>query len=518
MAETTANFQSAMKKLSESIRKFSKARDGHWLKVFENSQIPRNEFKEQLRVGLDCKLKEDELNALLPLVSANTEDDKSKIVDGRKFLLMFIRIRTDHREKLQQDKIANDKRAKDIERAQDMISSTAVPKGPVYKADMEYSKADMISAKKKITEAAAKYDKNMPGAPSLDAFERAFMDPSEFKTTLNQCFAIKLTPKELGAVMKIFDGDENGSISCPEFLITFFRMGFAEKSARIKAEREVKAAHQAAVLEKQKEDKKALKSRNAQKLNMEYREVDKKSAMAKLRETAKKYDRTMPGAPSMSAFDCAVMEPVGFKEQLRRLFNLQVTAAELGALVDYFDANGDGNISCAEFAKSFLSMGFHERDEETRANRKKQQRNEENRIEAIRKKKEAQESKWAMQAAVDFSDEDSQNALHKLTEAAFKYDKNLPGAPNLSAFDAKFMPPHIFKDQLHRAFSIKASTGELAALLSIFDPEGTGEVICADFMIKFIKVGAAERLRRKEIWRKHEKEVEKKRRIDYAMK
>lgn len=44
-------------------------------------------------------------------------------------------------------------------------------------------------------------------------------------------FAIKLTPPELGAAIHAFDKDGDGSISCPEFLRTFFRLGEDEKKA-----------------------------------------------------------------------------------------------------------------------------------------------------------------------------------------------------------------------------------------------------------------------------------------------
>lgn len=40
-----------------------------------------------------------------------------------------------------------------------------------------------------------------------------------------QVFAIKLSPPELGAAIHAFDKDGDGLVSCPEFLLTFFRLG-----------------------------------------------------------------------------------------------------------------------------------------------------------------------------------------------------------------------------------------------------------------------------------------------------
>jgi Ca2+-binding EF-hand superfamily protein len=42
--------------------------------------------------------------------------------------------------------------------------------------------------------------------------------------------------------------------------------------------------------------------------------------------------------------------------------HLQVTPAEMGALVSVFDVDGDGVITCEEFTKVFLNMGFKERE------------------------------------------------------------------------------------------------------------------------------------------------------------
>lgn len=46
------------------------------------------------------------------------------------------------------------------------------------------------------------------------------MPPRHFKV-----FAIKLSPAELGAAIHEFDKDGDGTVSCPEFLLSFFRIG-----------------------------------------------------------------------------------------------------------------------------------------------------------------------------------------------------------------------------------------------------------------------------------------------------
>ena len=64
---------------------------------------------------------------------------------------------------------------------------------------------DLESAMAKVTEAAVKYDKNSSSSMSLDAFEGSAMPPHVFKEQLKRVFNLKLTPQELGALMKYFD-------------------------------------------------------------------------------------------------------------------------------------------------------------------------------------------------------------------------------------------------------------------------------------------------------------------------
>ena len=46
----------------------------------------------------------------------------------------------------------------------------------------------------------------------------------------------------------------------------------------------------------------------------------------------------------------------------------------------------------------------------------------------------------------------------------------MPGAPSLEAFESLSMKPHVFKEQLLRAFTMKVSPEELGALMDYFDP------------------------------------------------
>jgi hypothetical protein len=55
-----------------------------------------------------------------------------------------------------------------------------------------------------------------------------------------------------------------------------------------------------------------------------------------------RYDKNHPSAMSLEAFEGAKMTAPVFKEQLKRVFHIKLTAAELAALMRHFDQYGDG--------------------------------------------------------------------------------------------------------------------------------------------------------------------------------
>jgi hypothetical protein len=69
------------------------------------------------------------------------------------------------------------------------------------------------------------------------SFEADSLTPTEFRELLKQNFDIYLTPGELDAVIKMFDADGDGTISCIEFMTTFFRTAMKEHKRRLEAKR-----------------------------------------------------------------------------------------------------------------------------------------------------------------------------------------------------------------------------------------------------------------------------------------
>ena len=198
----------------------------------------------------------------------------------------------------------------------------------------------------------------------------------------------------------------------------------------------------------------------------------------------------------------------------------------------FLDHHNEGMIACPEFIKSMIAMGITEHEKEMRE-RIIIHRKEEEQLKLLEKKKEEELIlKNSTEYSRTFSEEDMENALRMLTEAARKYvtiivliilffifnflhfwffifgfilsfslfltlsishslslshtlppsltlpplprhtryDKNMPGQPMLNGFDnILFMEPHVFKDQMQRAFRLKITPQETGALLEYFN-------------------------------------------------
>lgn len=134
-------------------------------------------------------------------------------------------------------------------------------------------------------------------------------------------FNIPTTPEELGAIISFLANNSNGDISrvnCAQFLVWFFRVGFQERAIRMKAKWIEKKKHIDEKEEKRVKELEAAAKKNALTCSFDFTHQDKERALVKLREAARLYDKSTPGAMSMKAFEVISMPPHVFKEQLRR--------------------------------------------------------------------------------------------------------------------------------------------------------------------------------------------------------
>jgi hypothetical protein len=182
------------------------------------------------------------------------------------------------------------------------------------------------------------------------------MEPHVFKEQLKRAFNMKLTPPELGALMSFFDKTGTGVVRCHEFIIYFLKTGIDER-ARMRARfRELKAQKQEADRQLEEERLAENMRRAEADVDFEFSEADFDSALSKLLDMCHRFDVRQLGPAGFRAFQTDKLTPSEYREVLKRTFNLKVSAAELGALVTYFDAHFNRNVSCSAFLASFTQI------------------------------------------------------------------------------------------------------------------------------------------------------------------
>eukprot|EP00752_Nemacystus_decipiens_P018201 g16330.t1 len=480
--------QSGIFKLVEASVRYHPEKDRVLKQGFAGEGLTPPELRDMLRRLFHIKLTEPELSA----VFAHFVPDGGMELDGNTFIVHFIQMGQAERDRRRVERLEIERRhmeQKALEEAELLNPPDPAEALNHLESDVEWGPEDHATAMAMITEAAVAYDKTSPAAFSLGAFEGATMTPLVFKEQLRRVFQIRLSPPQLAAVMASFDKDNDGTVNCAEFLLRFFLVGFQERSRRLETRREVERKRR----EKEEADIEArrLEAEERSRLKVDYKYTSEEQAkgLAKLVEAAVGYDATGPASLGLGAFQGDNMPPHVFREQLRKVFGIKLTPAELGGVMHRFDKDDDGTVDVVEFTKTFFKMGFDERAKRTREKREAEAKREVLRREEEARKRREDERKNALKLSRSYSERHYESAMAKITKAAARYDKNHPSAVTLEAFDGAHMQPHVFREQLKRAFAIKLTPPELGAAIHAFDKDGDGHISCPEFLRTFFRLG-----------------------------
>lgn len=102
-------------------------------------------------------------------------------IDGPEFILLFYRLRHDYRSKLLTDRVHRETKNRKLQKYQNDKVLEDMENKAVIKLTENFSEEDLKSANDKILEASVKYNRLLPGAVQLDAFECEFMKPHVFR-------------------------------------------------------------------------------------------------------------------------------------------------------------------------------------------------------------------------------------------------------------------------------------------------------------------------------------------------
>lgn len=124
---------------------------------------------------MNCKLTNEEFESVFPIF------DNNGFVDGTEFILLFYRNRYDYRDRLLKARAETNRRRQQFEKAWKEKKQEDLENKRVLEPVDDYTPADEQSALQKLVDAAVKYDRLMPGAVPLDAFDIEKMNPGEFR-------------------------------------------------------------------------------------------------------------------------------------------------------------------------------------------------------------------------------------------------------------------------------------------------------------------------------------------------
>lgn len=187
------------------------------------------ELREQMYRNFELFLTPEEGHALTELFDTNGNGE----IDCKEFCYHFFRIGRAEKDRHAQVKkkqtnknlILEEKRVQDIKKR--FVAKTLFVMTP-------HTEDDMKSAYEKIKQAAFTYKKGAFINNFQKSFESCTVTPTVFRELLKQNFEIICSPGELDAMMKLFDINGDGVITCAEFMSNFFRIGSTERSKALK--------------------------------------------------------------------------------------------------------------------------------------------------------------------------------------------------------------------------------------------------------------------------------------------
>ena len=408
----------------------------------------------------------------------------------------FLHLGISERNKVKQEQLQR-QRLEDYQREQEQQRKLEeAANRQTFIVDSDYTEADQESILLKLSNASEGFDKTHPAAPSLEAFEVAYLSPGIFRENLKRVFNILATPKEIGYLMSVYDKEKQGKIDSKEFMIKFLALGKKIRDDKRRAFlEEQRLAIKTAKIE---EERKLSALWDKAELSIDYNITgsDLRSAIEKMTDASYKYDKTHPSAPSLDGFSGGPIKAGVFKELIKRAFNINFTPKELGAVVKrYSYAKNPHMVDGKIFLIAFMKLGFDARSrikaytlQKQRQEEIQRKTNDERKLLLITQKNELNLED------TEFTEADRKSAIEKLTKISALYDKNAPGCVSLDAFNTSYLTANVFREVIKKTFNLILTNKELTAIINEYQHTDSKNTIdCNKFLISFIRMGSEER-------------------------
>ncbi len=321
--------QNALKKLNQAAVKFHRnSASSLSLDGFCSVTTTPGIFREMLKRTFNLILPRKELGALIKYF----DSDDSGTVNNKEFLTYFSRASTGGRFALRSESIERQRRT-NAEAEKEKEEKLAAQWGKLEdRVKYEFSEADEASARHKITELARKYFNDKPSNVGLKAFEEAVMGPARWRELMRRSFGCTISDGELAYYIREF-GNEEKQIDCTGFVLKFNAMVAEQRSKARSYQLKLESDEIQRKRSEEEARMRAYMQKNEKSVAYDYSDADIESMLAKFRSAAIKHDKSHPAAVSLEAFEVSKMPAIDFQELCRRVFRLDLTARELGAVV-----------------------------------------------------------------------------------------------------------------------------------------------------------------------------------------
>lgn len=208
------------------------------------------------------------------------------------------------------------------------------------------------------------------------------------------------------------------------------------------------------------------------------------SAKKKIGSVAAYYD---PDKYSLNGFTSTSLMPTEFREQLKRNFRINLTDAELGALVFLFDRDGNNTVDSVEFINEFFKIGKQERNKMNLLHKEEKEQI----LNKIKKNQETRDNffleKAETRTAEKWTDDHEKSAVQKVSRIAFVFDR-FKDTGLEEFYECAYLTCREFRELMRKNFNVYLSPEEVSALFHFFDKESKDKLDCKQFLCMFFRM------------------------------
>jgi hypothetical protein len=233
---TEEDFHNAFNKLTAAAVKYNKqSPSAGGLQAFECSSMPAHIFREQLKLTFNMKVTIPEL---FSLVNYFERDDTGE-VNCSKFICSFLQIGFIERNQLIRNFQKMQRQKEQLAKKQlwdvDDPSQERNQNNDSNVVNFSFNEADFKTMLTKFLTVCTSYhdNRNSENINRLVVLQQAYLSPLGLKSVLKTVFNMKLSPKEVGAMVSYFDIYGKQQAHVQTFLNTLIQIGFKRKQYKV---------------------------------------------------------------------------------------------------------------------------------------------------------------------------------------------------------------------------------------------------------------------------------------------